>query len=286
MAAEVWAVIGRRGEKWTGRMVTARGLDRPCVAFATDQAPSFLELGAQVELGLATRKMTKAARCGAQIESVEWIGEHVEITLDPDEPELFHEAIPGLADQAPERRQNERVFPRSGDGIQVPVRTEEDLGAKPLLARLCDASAGGLGLLFSMGAEERLRFSRVLLCELVTPSGDKREVSCAIRNRRLAVDGVRYGVEFTSDVGSKIMELLPFEPLWDCSCGAAGLLVATHPRCPQCGKPREGSTRLPHRDGLLSAVVHPYIGREQRCKSCGAYWSNAAKFCARCGLKL
>jgi hypothetical protein len=203
-----------------------------------------------------------------------------------------------------DRRGPVRVFPRAGDGIQVPVRIQEDMGGRTLLARLCDASAGGLGLLFPYAAEERLCFSRVLLCEIAAPSGERREVSCTIRNRILAEDGVRYGVEFApvalhpagldpsqpapaqTGLGGPLPVPQPFEPLWDCSCGAAGLLVATHPRCPQCGRVRSGHTRLPHQGGLLSAVVHPYVGRDRRCRSCGAMWSLEAKFCARCGLKL
>ena len=45
----------------------------------------------------------------------------------------------GLAEDADDRRSQIRVFPRSGDGIQVPVKVQEDLGGRPLMARLCDA---------------------------------------------------------------------------------------------------------------------------------------------------
>jgi hypothetical protein len=289
MGAEVWAVIGRRNEKWTGRMITARGLDQPRVAFPLEQAPISLELGAQVELGLVHRKMPKAAVSGALVLAIEWVGDQVEITLDPDEPAVFRDSIPGVEAAAVDRRGPVRVFPRAGHGIQVPVRIQEDMGGKPLLARLCDASAGGLGLLFPYAAEERLCFSRVLLCEIATPSGEKREVACTIRNRLLAEDGVRYGVEFAPlahDPATPLPVPEPFEPLWDCSCGATDLLVATHQRCPQCGRVRSGRTRLPQQGGMLSAVIHPYVGTDRRCRSCGALWSQDAKFCARCGLRL
>jgi PilZ domain-containing protein len=276
-------VVQRLGEGWTGRMVTARGLDQPRIAFPANNAPASLPLGAQVDLGLATRAMAKAVRCGAQLIAVEWAPEGVELTFDPDEPELFRDEIPGLVKDPPERRSSVRVFPRSGEGIRVPVRLQEDLAAKPLVARLCDASAGGLGLLFPYSSEEKLCFSRALLCEVVEPGGERREVDCLVRNRTLLPDGVRYGVEFVNP-GSAAVQ--PFEPLWDCPCGETGLLAASHKRCLRCGRPRSTNTRLPHRDGLLSLPAHLYTGTDRRCRSCGATWSSAAKFCGSCGLGL
>lgn len=277
-------MVHRRGDRWTGRLVNAKGLDQPRIAFPLDQAPYMHELGAQVELGLAARKMAKAVRCGALMIAVEWTGTGIEITYDPDEPELFAEAIPGLAQDGDDRRSQIRVFPRSGDGIQVPVKVQEDLGGRPLVARLCDASAGGLGLLFPYSLEERLCFARVLLCEIAIAGGTRREVPCRVRNRTLLEDGVRYGVEFSTENGDPPPQ--PFEPLWDCTCGEIGLLAATHLRCPRCGRPRSATTRVPHRDGLLSTVSHPFVGTALTCRSCGSQWSADAKFCARCGLGL
>ncbi|MEQ1500754.1 MAG: PilZ domain-containing protein [Myxococcota bacterium] len=281
---EVWAVIHRRGDSWTGRMVTAQGLDTPRIAFTAEAAPPAIQLGAQVELGLATRKMAKAVRCGAQVVAIEWTPLGIEISLDPDEPELFHEAIPGLAENPGDRRAEVRVFPRSGHGVHVPVRLEDDLGGKPLMARVTDASTGGLGLLFPYAAEERLCYSRVLLVELESSAGKRQEVECQVRNRTLVEDGVRYGVEFRI---AREPAPQPFEPLWDCSaCGARGLLAASHLRCPECGRPRSGPTRIPSRDGRLSAAIHPYLGTERTCRACGSKWSEHAKFCAQCGLRL
>ncbi|MEZ4237851.1 MAG: PilZ domain-containing protein [Myxococcota bacterium] len=281
--AEVWAVVRRLGESWTGRMVSARGFDQPCLLFSAEAAPPAIALGTQVELGLATRRMAKAVSSGAQVIAVEWTPEGVEMSLDPDDPELFKEAIPGLVTHGDDRRNHVRVFPRTGDGIQVSVRIQEDLAGNPLLARVTDASTGGLGLLFPYDLEERLCFARVLLVELESAGGESREVECEVRNRTLVVDGVRYGVEFRA---SREPVPQPFEPLWDCSCGATGLLAASHLRCPACGRPQQGTTRIPHRNGRLSATLHPYQGTAQTCRGCGAVWSAEAKHCARCGLVL
>lgn len=264
-------------------MAKARGLDQPRVAFPTEAAPASLPLGSQVELGLAHRKMQKAARTGALVIGVDYVDRGVEVTFEPDEPELFTAAIPGLFTDPPERRQQLRVFPRTGEGITVPVRLAEDLGARPIAARLCDASAGGLGLLFPYPSEELLCFSRSFLCELALPAGGRSEVECTVRNRTLLEDGVRYGVEFT---GTNDRPLLAFEPLWDCACGETGLLAASHTRCPRCGRPRSSTTRLPHRDGLLSLTAHVYTGRDRFCPSCKSTWSALARFCGRCGLQL
>jgi hypothetical protein len=264
-------------------MVAARGFDQPCLLFAPQAAPPAIALGAQVELGLATRKMAKAVSSGAQVIAVEWTPSGVEVSLDPDDPELFREAIPGLVEAGAERRNQTRVFPRSGDGIQVAVRISDDMAGRPLLARVTDASAGGLGLLFPYDLEERLCFARALLVELEIAGGAVREIECEVRNRTLVVDGVRYGVEFRI---SREPVPQPFEPLWDCACGATGLLAATHLRCPRCGKQQRGPTRIPQRNGRLSASLHPYQGNEHPCPSCGSAWSREAKYCARCGLML
>jgi hypothetical protein len=281
---EVWAVVSRRGELWTGRMIAARGTDQPRIAFATDGPnPGSLELGAQIELGLATRRMNKAVKCGALLLAVEYTGSNVELTFDPDDPELFREEIPGIERNPDERRSSVRVFPRSGDGIAVPVRIAEDLAGEPLTARLCDASAGGLGLLFKYTVEDRLCYARVLLCEVADPGGGRRELECRVKNRTLLEDGVRYGCEFVQGQTGVIQ---PFEPLWDCPCGETGLLAASHLRCLRCGRPRSTNTRLPHRDGLLSLTVHPYTGKDRLCRSCASSWSSAARYCGKCGLRL
>lgn len=281
--SDIWAVVQRRGNTWTGRMVKARGLEQPRVAFTGEHTPGSLPLGSQVDLGLATRKMHRAARSGALLCGVDWTDRAVELTLEPDEPELFAQAIPGLFTDPPERRANVRVFPRTGDGITVPVRLAEDMAAKPYSARLCDASAGGLGLLFPYAAEEMLCFSRTFLCEMSGPAGERQEIECRVKNRTLLEDGVRYGVEFTAGAAASV---LAFEPLWDCTCGETGLLAASHPRCLRCGRPRSTATRLPHRDGILSLTAHVYTGKDRFCPSCKATWSAIAKFCGRCGLQL
>lgn len=280
---DVWAVIYRLGQSWTGRMVTARGFDQPRIAFNPDAAPPCLALGCQVELGLATRK-SPVVRGGALVTAVEWTPLGVEITLDPDEPESFRDAIPGIVPDGADRRTEVRVFPRTGDGIRVAVRIQEDMGGEPLQARVTDASAGGLGLLFPYELEDRLCFARVLLVDLDGPSGDRNDVECEVRNRTLVEDGVRYGLEFRP---SREPSPQPFEPLWDCAhCAATGLLAASHLRCPECGRPRTGPTRIPQRNGQLSLSSHPYQGNALTCRSCGAKWSIAAKFCAKCGLGL
>lgn len=268
-------------------MIDAHLPDQPRIAFPMENAPMSLPLGAQVELGLATRKMPKAERSGALLIGVEIVGPtgaptSVELTFDPDEPELFHASIPGFRRETADRRSTVRVFPRSGEGIRVPVRPQEDLASRPVMARLCDASAGGLGLLFPYDDEVRLCWSRVLLCEVAEPTGGRKEIECHVRNRTLQDDGVRYGVEFTA--GSTGV-LQPFEPLWDCPCGETGLLAASHLRCLRCGRPRSTNTRLPHRDGLLSLTAHLYTGTAKRCtgNGCAATWSSEAKFCGRCG---
>lgn len=264
-------------------MVAARGFDQPCLLFTPEAAPSAMALGTQVELGLATRRMAKAVTSGAQVVAVESTPSGVEVSLDPDDPELFREAIPGLVEAGAERRNQVRVFPRSGDGIQVAVRILDDMGGRPLIARVTDASTGGLGLLFPYDLEERLCFARTLLVELEVAGGEVREIECEVRNRTLVVDGVRYGVEFRM---TREPVPQPFEPLWDCGCGATGLLAATHARCPECGKPQRGPTRIPQRNGRLSGAVHPYQGAELHCRACGSTWSAQASFCARCGQRL
>jgi hypothetical protein len=194
--AEVWAVVQRRGETWTGRMICARGLDEPRVAFPRGAAPATLPLGSQVDLGLATRKMPKAARCGALLIAVDWTPDAVELTFDPDDPELFQQAIPGLMADPTERRADPRLPAITDQGITVAVRFLDDLVAPPLIARLCDASPGGLGLQFPYSAEDRLCATRVLVCELAGPDGHRRDHICEVTNRTLLGDGVRYGVEF------------------------------------------------------------------------------------------
>lgn len=78
-----------------------------------------------------------------------------------------------------------------------------------------------------------------------------------------------------------------YQMLWDCACGATGLLGVTHRHCPVCGTPQDPTRRYYPSDAQKVAVEdHRFHGADLVCGGCDTPNSAAAAFCASCGAPL
>ena len=78
-----------------------------------------------------------------------------------------------------------------------------------------------------------------------------------------------------------------YEMLWDCHCGATGLLGLTHRHCPACGSAQDPTRRYYPPEGSEVAVGdHPYQGADVVCPGCGTPNAGRAAHCVNCGTDL
>jgi hypothetical protein len=75
--------------------------------------------------------------------------------------------------------------------------------------------------------------------------------------------------------------------LWDCHCGATGLLGLTHRHCPGCGAAQDPTRRYYPPEGSEVAVAdHPFQGADTVCPGCGTPNTARAAHCVNCGTGL
>ena len=90
------------------------------------------------------------------------------------------------------RREAFRVLPIIGDTVVVRIGLEPQFGASVL-----NISATGLGIVVSMGAENALMGqTKVALTINLGQIGERIQLQGLIKNRTIAANGVRYGIQF------------------------------------------------------------------------------------------
>ncbi len=282
---DVFAILRRDGDQWMGRLLAPRDGSAPRFAFPRGRGPAHVPLGTVLVAGLLSRRQGRLAQCRAKLVSVEMHERGCAIEVEPDDPTLWSEVVPGTAARQGDRRKWPRLAPRAAAEVLVPVEVEVGpASGRQFAALLVDASHGGAGLRFPAQAEPRLSQAAELHCGFQTDDGATEVRRCQVRHRSLRPLGVRYGVAFVGvleDGGRRA------EPTWSCPrCGQEGLLAASHAHCPACGSaseapiPRDGSS--PEAD----VTGHLFRGVDRTCLRCGAAWSSAARNCGHCGTRL
>jgi hypothetical protein len=78
-----------------------------------------------------------------------------------------------------------------------------------------------------------------------------------------------------------------YQMLWDCACGATGLLGVTHRHCPACGSPQDVTRRYyPDEAQKVAVEDHRFHGVDVVCGGCDTPNGAAAGFCSACGAPL
>lgn len=263
--------------------VADTGKGTASVVFPGEGAPE-LPLGERVDLTFAGGPLEVPVTTGAvPVSRAE--GDFRRYVFELDAAFGTHRTPPS-GDRA-ERRQWLRVAPDRPVTVRVEIARGPHAGAL-LEGRLGDLSHGGLAAVLRADAEARLHTTTEVRCTLRPPGAAADETwTCAVRNRQLLGDEVRYGLAFVRPSHAAALRPPTFEHFWRCAgCHTDRLLAVTHAHCPQCGRARGlANLRFPGWDEVLTADDHPFAGADRRC-ACGATWSAAAHHCGACGAAL
>jgi hypothetical protein len=271
------------GAVWEG-IVADTSVGGVAVSYPLAGAPT-LALGDCLELSFIGGGIENTRRTFVWVRSSVDTGIHRRIGFSFTDPSKGPDGVAVQSVEGFNRRAWLRVVPdRRVSAVVVPLDgSHKDVEIEVGVA---DLSAGGVAVLVSGIAPDRLRDVSSVKCIVVFPGEVKsRSIHGQIRGREHLTQYLRLGISFDEGDDPSTPN---YERSWDCeNCGSQQLLAATHLHCPACSHPRgEGDSYLLGWSMIVPQSAHLYSGDDKTCLICTAHHSLAASFCGRCGVAL